>query len=283
MRFGFVTRLLWDRYGRFWARLLEAAGADVSLPDPERVAALAADRRLEAVSGRAFREATAQALALAGVDRLVVPELNPGYEGSRGSAQDPFVADFPGALAQVVPGLPPLVGIPADLAAPDLESRAVSLLTAVASSPGAVRRVWQTHRADAKPPRPTGLPGAGGESRTLALVGQPWHLTETVRARLERGGERLLSAGQLAPNELRAEGWRVDPDLAPTDAEALGAVRRFARRGDVAALRMPVDDASGADAWLARKARAWSRREIEIVPLEPDPAPAPAADGGRGS
>ena len=283
MRIGFVTRLLWDRYGRFWLRLLEAAGAEVSLPDPERVSALSADRRLDAVSGRAFREATAQALALSGVDRLVVPELNPGYEGSRGSAQDPFVADFPGALAQVVPGLPPLVGVPADLAAPDLESRAVGLLTAVAPSPGTVRRVWQTHRADAKPPRPAGLPGAGGESRTLALVGQPWHLSEALRVRLERGGERLLSAHQLAPAELRAEGWRADPELAPTDAEALGAVRRFARRGDVAALRMPVDEDAGADAWLARKARAWSRREIEIVPLEPDAAPAPAVDGGRGS
>jgi hypothetical protein len=284
MRIGFVTRLLWDRYGRFWRRLVEAAGADVVLPDPERVAAAAADRRLDAVSGRAFREAAGQALALSGVDRLVVPELNPGYEGSRGSAQDPFVADFPGALAQVVPGLPPLVAVPADLAAPDLESRAVALLTAVAPSHGAIRRVWETHRADAKPVRPAGLPGAGAERRTIALVGQPWHLDEALRVRLERGGERLLSAHQLAPRDLREEGWRADPELAPTDAEALGAVRRFARRGDVRALRMPVDPDSGADAWLARKARAWSRRPLETVPLAGDgaPADAPAVDGGGG-
>lgn len=286
MRVGFVTRLLWDRYGPFWLRLLGAAGAEVTLADPERVAGALGDPRVEAVSGAAFRRAAAEAIALSACERIVVPDLNAGYAGSRGSAQDPFVADFPEALARAVPGLPPLAAVPAELDAPGLEGVAVALLSVVSPSPGSVRRVWQTHRADARPPRPGGatparLPPA---TATVALVGQPWHLSEAIRARLERPGERLLSAHQLAPADLREEGRRADPGLAPSDAEALGAVRRFARRGGVARVRMVVDPTSGADAWLERRARALVRRRpFETVPLpEPDVPPSTDASPAAG-
>jgi hypothetical protein len=283
MRVGFVTRLLWDRYGPFWLRLLEAAGAEVALPDAERVAGALADPRVEAVSGAAFRRAAAEAIALSACERIVVPDLNAGYAGSRGSAQDPFVADFPAALARAVPGLPPLAAVPAELDAPGLEGAAVGLLSVVSPSPGGVRRVWQTHRADARPPRPGGAPTARltSPATTVALVGQPWHLTEALRAGLEGPGEHLLSAHQLAPADLREEGLRADPGLAPTDAEALGAVRRFARRGDVATVRMVVDPTSGADAWLERRARALTRRRpFETVRL-PDGDAEGSADEER--
>ena len=283
MRVGFVTRLLWDRYGPFWLRLLEAAGAEVTMADPERVAGALGDPRVEAVSGAAFRHAAAEAIALSACERIVVPDLNAGYQGSRGSAQDPFVADLPEALARAVPGLPPLAAVPAELDAPGLEGVAVALLSVVSPSPGSVRRVWQTHRADARPPRPAGVTGARLPSTTVtvALVGQPWHLTDELRARLERPGEHLVSAHQIAPAELREEGLRADAGLSPTDAEALGAVRRFARSGAVASLRMVVDPSSGADAWLERRARAWARRRpFDTVRLPVDDA-SPAADEVR--
>lgn len=268
MRVGFVTRLLWDRYGPFWTRLLAAAGADVVLPDDESVAAAAADPRIAVVSGRAFREAAAQAIALADCDRIVAPALNAGYEGARGSAQDPFVADFPGALARSLPGLPAVLSVPADLEHPTLEGRAIELLSAVASSPGSIRRVWQTHRADARPPRSEGLPSvSGGSTRTVALVGQPWHLRPDDEPLAGVRAERLLSARRIAPAELRAEGWRVDERLAPTDAEALGGVRRLSRRPGVDVVRMIVDRESGADAWLERHAREWVRRPFETIDL----------------
>jgi hypothetical protein len=269
MRIGFVTRLLWDRYGPFWRRLLDAAGADTVVADPERVASLDDDPRLDVVAGRAFREAAAEALALSSCDRIVVPELNPGYAGTRGSAQDPFVADFPGALAHGIPGLPGLLAVPADLDVDAVEGRAIAILSLVVPSPGAVRRVWQTHRADARPPRPAGLPPEGGVgSRTVALVGQPWHLNDDVVRVATRGSERLLSAGRIAPAEARAEGWRIDPKLAPSDAEALGAVRRLVRRPGVDVVRMVVDASSGADAWLERRAReVASRRPFETIDL----------------
>ena len=284
MRVGFVTRLLWDRYGPFWRRLLDAAGAETVVPDPERVAALATEPRLDVVAGRAFREAAAEALALAGCDRIVVPELNPGYAGTRGSAQDPFVADFPGALAHGIPGLPSLLAVPADLEDDALEGRAIAILSLVVPSAGAVRRVWQTHRADARRPRPAGLPPEGGSgTRTIALVGQPWHLHGDVERRAGRAGERLLSAGRIAPAEARVEGWRIDPKLAPSDAEALGGVRRLARRPGVDAVRMIVDASSGADAWLERRARdVASRRRFETVDLS-ELAPSRSGDGTAAS
>jgi hypothetical protein len=270
MRIGFVTRLLWDRYGPFWRRLLDAADAETITADAERVAELEADPRLDVVAGRAFREAAAQALALSGCERIVVPELNPGYAGSRGSAQDPFVADFPGALAQAVPGLPGLLPVPADLADDAVEGRAVALLSLANPSPGTVRRVWQTHRADARPPRLPSLPSAGGSARrTIALVGQPWHLRPGVEEQAGRGGERVLCAARIEPADARAEGWRIDPKLAPSDAEALGAIRRLVRRPGVDAIRMVVDRSSGADAWLERRARELAaRRPFETIDLD---------------
>lgn len=291
MRIGFVTRLLWDRWGPFWSRLLHAAGAEVATLDPERLERASHDPRLEAVSGRAFRAAAAEAIALSGCERLIVPDPNAGYDGARGSAQDPFVADFPGALAQALPGLPPLLSVPADLSSPAIEGLAISVLSTVSPSGGTVRRVWQTHRADLRTPRAPGLGTAKTPSTTVtvALVGQPWHLGEALRDRLENRGEHLVSAHQLDPAALREEGWRVDEKLAPTDAEALGAVRRLARHPGIARFRMVVDPESGADAWLERRARSLVRRPFETVELPesvvaPSAAPvggAPASDADR--
>ncbi len=282
MRVGFVTSLLWDRYGPFWDRLLRAAGATIVTAEPDRLARAAEDPRVAVASGRAFRGAVVEALALSGAcDRIVVPDLNAGYDGARGSAQDPFVADLPGTLARGVPGLPAITGVPADLAHADLERVATRLLAEVAPT-SELRRLWQTHRADARPPRRTPATGAARPSAdTVALVGQPWHLTEAVRARLERSGERLLSANDLDPHDLRSEGWRADPGLAPTDAEALGAIRRFARRAGVARIRMVVDPESGADAWLARRAKGTVRRPFETVDLPAEASVDLPADVGE--
>jgi len=282
MRIGFVTRLLWDRWGPFWSRLLHAAGAEIVAPDPARLEQASDDPRLGAVSGRAFRAAAAEAIALSGCERLIVPHPNFGYDGARGSAQDPFVADFPGALAHAVPGLPPLLAVPADLSSPGIESLAISILSTVSPSPGTVPRLWQTHRADLRTPRAPGVPAARTPSvtSTVALVGQPWHLDEALRDRLEATGEHLVSAHRLDPAALRSEGWRVDDKLAPSDAEALGAVRLFARRPGIARVRMVVDPDSGADAWLARRARALVRRPFDTVELPAGAVPPVAVPVG---
>ncbi|MDR9390960.1 MAG: hypothetical protein RI554_02925 [Trueperaceae bacterium] len=286
MRVGFVRSLLWHRYGPFWARLLAAADADVVDAEPDAVAAAWVDPRVAEVPGLAFRRAAAEALALSGADLLVVPSVNAGYEGARGGAQDPFVADLPGALAQILPGLPPLVAVPTDLDADAVETTAISLLGRVNPSAGLVRRAWQTHRADAHPPPAPGLPGPrDGARAAVGWVGQPWHHAPTD-ARVAPGvrteaGERVLAMYALPPAELRAEGWRVDPKLAPSDAEVLGAVRRLARRPDVARFVVEVDPTSGADAWLARKVRSLARRDVEEVAVTDRFTPeAAAAEAG---
>ncbi len=283
MRVGFVRSVLWHRYGPFWVRSLAAAGADVVDADPDAVAAAWDDPRVARVPGLAFRAAAAEAVASSGVDLLVVPSVNAGYEGARGGAQDPFVADLPGALAQVLPGLPPLVAAPTDLDAAGVETTLVSVLGRVNPSAGLVRRVWQTHRADAHPPAAPGLPAPrDGARAAVAWVGQPWHRApddpDVAPGARTEAGERILAMYALPPADLRAEGWRHDPKLAPSDAEAIGAVLRLARRPDVARFVVEVDDTAGADAWLARKVRALARRDVDEVPLRDRWTPAASRD-----
>jgi len=269
VRVGFVRSVLWSRYGPFWERLIREAAGDVVVASAPEVERWWADPRLDAISGRAFRLAGAEALALASCDLLLVPAVNAGYEGHRGSAQDPFVADLPASLAQVLAGLPRVVGIPTDLDAEGLEALAVTVLHIVNPSPGLVRRVWQTHRTYAKPRSLPGVPAPslGSPRLPVALVGQPWNLNDAVASLVAREGEAFLRADHLPVALLREEGWRLDPKMAPSDAEALGAVRRFARRSDVTRFRLIVDPESGADAWLAKRVRDVARKPVEEIQL----------------
>ena len=77
----------------------------------------------------------------------------------------------------------------------------------------------------------------------------------------------MLRADHLPVARLREEGWRLDPKIAPSDGEALGAVRRFARRSDVTRFRLIVDPESGADAWLAKRVRDVARKPVEVIQL----------------
>ena len=268
VRVGFLTHLLWDRYGPFWASLVGAAGADVVRPDPDAVLARLTDPRVGAVPGVAFRLAVAGALALDDVDLIVVPRLNPERDGGPGGAQDPWIGDLPAALARTRGAGPTLWPVAADLAVP-VESAAVSLLAHLVHEPAKVRRIWAQHRAAAKPARRSHPEGRVRPSdlRAVAVVGQPWLATPEI-ARLATGPtERATGAFAFDPEELRAEGRRIDERLIDTDAEALGAIRRFGRSAGVDVLRLVVDGGSGSDAWLARRAEALAPRRLEVVDL----------------
>lgn len=268
MRVGLVSTLLWSRYGPFWTNLVEGVSAQPLRADAAALQAARADTRLASLPGLAFELAAAEALALAHADLLLVPELNPGVEEGRGSGQDPWIVNFAGTLRSVVAGLPPLLSVPADLGG-NLESVAVEALLALARDPGRVRRVWQRHRAAARPPRAAGVRWLlrPSETRTVALVAQPWLLSDALAARLAGDGEHLVAQHRLDPASLRAEGLRADPRLIPTDAEVLGAARLFARRGAVAELRMVVDERSGADHWLLRRVEAMVNKPLTVVRL----------------
>jgi hypothetical protein len=265
---GFLTHLLWDRYGPFWTTLTRAAGAEVVLPSPDAVIERLTDPRVAVAPAVAFRLAVAAALALEDVDLLVAPSLNPDDGATRGAAQDPWVADLPTMLARSVPGLPPVWSLPVDLDRP-VESEAVTFLRRLTPDVGVVRRAWSQHRAEAHPGRrmQRGVPQAPAGAVTVAVLGQPWWATPAVAALLVRPSERAVGPYAFDPGELREEGRRVDASLVDTDAEALGALRRFARSGAVGALRWVVDGASGSDLWLARRAQAIAGGRVELVQL----------------
>ena len=289
MRIGFVTQLLWDRYGDFWVRLLEDAGAQIEFPDPERTLSLFADDRVKRASGTGLKLAVAQALALAHTDLILAPALNHAAESTRGGGQDPWIADFPAALA-TTGGLPRVTGVPAWLDA-GFKGRVVEILQTVTHDPGSTRRLLDRHRSGLRTggkPRPRGgdaNPPAGALG--IAVLGQPWNLVSDVLAVVTPEGAYPLLQNELAPDRLREEGERADPKAIPSDQEVLGAARLLSRRGSVAELHMIVDEESGSDLWLVDRVDRLSHKPVvrrslaELLEGQPDRLlQIPASTGG---
>jgi len=273
VRVGFVTQLLWERYGDFWLRLVRDAGADTVVATREQALAALSDPRVSGVAPLAFRLAVAQAVALAGagVDALVVPELNgsadEGTDAPRGGGADPWIADFPDALRTAVAGLPRLVPVPATLEG-GVDRTVVTALQHLVHDPHAVRRIWARRRAEARPPRPQAPVWQVAGARTMGLLGQPWVLSDEVAERAAQPGEHLVSQHHIEPASLVREAARLGLPTVTTDAEVLGAARLFGRRGGVAAVRLLVDRAAGADAWLAARVQALLRKPLEVRYLD---------------
>ena len=55
VRVGFVTQLLWDRYGSFWRDLVAGAGAEAALPEPAAVKQAFEQLPAEAAPTASFR------------------------------------------------------------------------------------------------------------------------------------------------------------------------------------------------------------------------------------
>lgn len=269
VRIGFVTQLLWHRYGPFWRALVDAAGAEARFADPDLVRDRWSTPAVAAVAGVSFRLAAAQASALSDCDAIVVPQLVRDDTVERGSAQDPWIADFPGALANAVPNLPHLLPVPARLDLP-VEGRAVALLQSVLHDAVQVGPVWSRVRAQAKPPRPPRVAWTRrpGQTSTVGLVGQPWLLNDPLAARVTGDDERVVSQHHLDPRELEEEGRRVEGPLVDSDAEVLGAARMFGRRGGVTRVRLLIDAGASADAWLAARVRRGAHRPVEVVAVQ---------------
>jgi len=270
VRVGFVTQLLWPRYGRFWHQLAEAAGAEAVFPTLEGAREALTHDAVRQVPAAAFRLAAAQAVSLAEqVDVLLVPRLNRESEVQRGAAQDPWIADFPGALQSAVAGLPNVRAVPAELG-PTVEAEAVAFVQALVRDAAQVARVWGRMRAQAKPPAvaPVNWTVRPGELATVALLGQAWLLNDALARQLSAPGEHVVSQHRLDPAELAEEGLRADPQLIGTDAEVLGAARSAARRASVSRLRLVVDADAGSDAWLARRVQKASHKPVEVVTLQ---------------
>ena len=272
VRVGLITTVLWSRYGPAWLKALEAVGATLETVSGAEASAWRNDPRVQRGSSSIFELAAAEAVALSHCDRLLVPSINEGYDGTKGGAGDPFVADLPAALQHAVPGIPKVWRVATNAATPGFEANALALLAEVAGQPASARRVWQTHKSEllqtvGPGPRPANPPG----DAWVGVLGQPWWLEEPyLAASYDFGGERALTPAVWPDSELRSEGWTVDPDLAPSDAEALGAARRMARMHRVKRLVLLVDPTSSSDAWLTRAVQRMARKPLEIVET-PDP------------
>lgn len=271
VRVGFVTQLNWSRFGPFWVALAEAAGLEPVFATPDAVAERFRTLEAGSVPTVAFRLAAAQALALGaeGAESVVVPELVRASEVARGAGNDPWVVDLAGSLRSALPGLAPLHPVPSWFGA-ELETRAVGFLQAHGHDPALVRRALDRARSLARAPRPGGSDvGAGpAGTSTVAVVGQPWLVTPRLVALVGREGERVVGQHRIAPDELRAEGHRVEPRLVDSDAEALGAARLLGRRAAVDRLRLVVDAESGSDAWLAKRVARGAHKPLDVVTVQ---------------
>lgn len=265
MRVGLLSTISWDRYGPIWQQLLTAAGVDVVMPEADAV--VEAGAAIDPGDGLLAWLARATLRSLDQVDVVVVPRLLPEGLGGPGSAQDPWVADLAGVLARAETGAPALVTVPAETG-PAVEHDVIPLLTRLQPDAGAMRRAWAQHRVAAlRPWRPASAAPPVAAGRRVALAGPPWWCQERLAPSLARAGEVLVGQHQIDPTDLRAEGRRWRADLNDVDAEVLGAVRRFARRADVDAVRLVVDAAAMADAWLTRRARSVADDRLEVVEL----------------
>jgi hypothetical protein len=269
VRIGFISQLLWERYGAFWLELLRSMEVELLLPAPEEVLKKLEDKRLEPIPGLAFRLAAAQALALQAADLIITPDLNPNQDIPRGGGQDPWIASFPEALATTIGGLPSLFSVPATLE-PDLEPLVFRLLLLLNRDAAKARRVWERHRELAKPapfrePRWHKLPG---ETATIGVIAQPWLVSKALLQALQTEGLQLISQSWFDPRLLRAEGRRADSRLVDTDAEVLGAARYLARRGSIDRLVFLLDETSGADLWLEQRLRRLVHKPLEVYPIQ---------------
>ncbi len=278
VRVGFVTQLLWDRYGSFWRDLVAGAGAEAALPEPAAVKQAFEQLPAEAAPTASFRLALAQASALSDMDLLVLPRLNPEGTSERGGGADRWIADLPGALVDALPSGARSFAVPAY---PDeaIETIAIELLSHLVPATMEVGRVWARFRARAEAQaqgRSATRARAGADRaavRALArgdallYVAQPWVMTTEVAARLS-ADDRVLTQLAVDPAKAREEGWRFDEKLLHTDAEVIGAARLLSRRSGVGQVRMIVDEGSASDAWLARRVQQVSRRPFEAVPWQ---------------
>lgn len=265
MQIGVITAFAWERYGPLWVGLLRDVDAEVVVPAPDVVLRHAA--ALDPTEGLVPWLARASLRALSGVDAVLVPQLLPDDVEGHGSAQDPWLADLPALLPRVESAAPLLLRVPLETG-PQVEAAAMAVLTRVQRDAGRVRRAWDRHRVAAlRPWQPRPAAAHRSDQVQVALAGSPWWVHERIARVVARPGEQLVGQHRVAPAALREEGLRWRADLVDADAETLGAVRRFARRGDISGVRLLLDTGSSAQAWLARRARELAGDRLETVSL----------------
>lgn len=283
MKVGFITQLLWPRYGAFWRSLASMAEYEPLMPTRAGTLEQLARPELAAIGSVSFRIAAAQALELAEeASLLVVPDLTLGEHHPRGAGENPWVAAFGDQLAISFPELPPLVSAPTTLGAV-AEPAVLQFLHDGLFDNRLVKRVWDRVRAPLyteQVVRGDPFKKAANAPLFTGVLAQPWLVNAAlVTALTERYGP-VVSPASLSPEQLRAEGARAaERPHMPTDLEVLGAGRLFARRQAVGNIVFVADPHSSADAWLAARLEKLAGPRFSVVSLSEVFAPEHAFDG----
>lgn len=229
MRIGLLGNWLSSRYLPFWEPYLQAL--DVEIIRPEEVAVqLPMPPPIQRVLGQAF------SLKNQGVDFLLLPDVQLGVENRKGSPS-PWMVDLAATLGRLVPGLPPVLLVPAELS-PEVAGLAAKIGQNLTRNPMLARRALErTKRLLDIPFKPIKQSG----THLIGLVAQPmladdpiW-LSDLQVVLAERGLNLFLA--DKAPAELRQEGVHLELGLElPTDLETAGMHRYLSRLGKVKGL-----------------------------------------------
>ncbi|GEM89527.1 hypothetical protein [Oceanithermus desulfurans] len=269
MRLGLVDTWMSERYLPFWRAYLRELGAELLEPRLPVSEALA---RLEEPWPRPARLLAARVLELKarGAEAIFVPEAV--GESPRGTGTCPWAVDPASMLERVLPGLPPLVRVPSELAEGVL-GLAARIGQELVQNPQEVRRALDRTRQLLKPYKPPAMPRG---ARLLGLAAMPYLLGD------ERLYPEVLAAAEAAgwtpvrpdasPERLREEGARTGLNIdLPADLEFAGAAHYLGRLGRVAGLLLVVDDHCPPEERLARRLAATTPKPVAVHVLGEDP------------
>lgn len=229
MRVGVLNCWLSDRYLPFWEPYLQAL--EVEIIRPEKASA-------ELPFPLPIRRVLVQVFSLKnqGVDFLLLPDVQLGQEAHKGS-RSPWLVGLDATLEQLVPGLPPVLVVPAELS-PEVTGLAAQIGQNLTQNPMLVRRALERTK---RLLHPSFTPPKQSGTHLIGLVAQPMLLCDTewlsdLRTGLAQHGLSLFLADK-APAELRQEGAHLELGLElPTDLETAGMHRYLSRLGKVEGL-----------------------------------------------
>lgn len=229
MRVGVIDGWLSDRYLPFWEPYLRELKVEVVHPE---------ETTLELPFPGPIRRLLSQVYRLKnqGVDFLLLPDVQLGQEAQKGSPS-PWLVGLGATLERLVPGLPPLLVVPAERS-PEVAGLAAQIGQSLTQNPMLARRALERTKrllnASFTPPKQAG-------THLIGLVAQPMLLSDTVWLQNLQAGlaehNLALFLADKAPAELRQEGAHLELGLElPTDLEAAGMHRYLSRLGKVKGL-----------------------------------------------
>lgn len=269
MKVGFITQLLWPRYGAFWQQVAHAAEFEPVFPTVEHTLEQLATPQLQEIRSVSFRIAAAQALALAEeAGMIIAPDVSLGVREPRGAGENPWIAALGDSLTLTFPELPPVFSVPAALGAV-AEPAVLQFLQDGLFEPARVKRAWSRLRAplyEKHVVRGDPFAKAANDPQFTGLIGQPWLFNDAVIEAAEDYFGPIVAQSALAAEALVAEGERVlERPLLPTDVEVIGAARMFARRAAVGRVALIVDPLSSSDAWLQSRVQKLIGDRLHVV------------------